>query len=83
MSRRIPGRWLVGALAAFPVAQRGDSGACISLTAAQAHDRSASLRPERHATLHRGRAQLREERLVGLGRIGVVVLGARDAAAAL
>lgn len=41
----------------------------------------AAFRSERHATLHAGSAELREERLVGLGRSGPMALVVRDAAA--
>lgn len=62
---------------------RNEPRTCVSLAAAHALDRSASPGPERHATLHRGRAQLREERLIGLARVGIIVHGERDGAAAL
>ena len=52
-------------------------------TTTQPLDRPAAVRPERDSTLDRGRAELGEERLVGLGRIGIIVLRARDPAAAL
>ena len=58
-------------------------GRTSSWTPTQPLDRPAALRPERDATLDRGRAELGEERLVGLGRIGIIVLRARDPAAAL
>ena len=52
-------------------------------TTTQPLDRPAAVRPERDSTLDRGRAELGEERLVGLGRIGIIVLRARNPAAAL
>ena len=56
--------------------------ALVAASATEALDGGAAVRSERHATLHGGGAELCEQRFLGLGRRGLVVLVPRDAATA-